>query len=330
MTSETKQNRLNVDVEPKRLETRTRRRSRRGWRKLQKRLRGFRWRLIIVSLLVIVVFAIGSLGILITDSINRLEKSRDNLNRTMSTLNNRSADQWTYSDFERMQTSIGEVINNIELVQSRTAIVRPFASVANEQTEDLFETIEIAYDIGLAVDTMLTGSQPAVFFLTEGGSDTTVGQVSSGERVVELLQLGRGQFDLAQQHLDNARTKLDNVDRDGLSEEMLLTLEDLEQYHTDIQDVNNLLIQSPELLTATLGLNEPQTYLILAQNSDEIRPSGGYISTYGWMTVRNSRILDYDYRATTTNSPNPPRDELVNELEIPEWWFEYEQPIYMA
>jgi len=83
-------------------------------------------------------------------------------------------------------------------------------------------------------------------------------------------------------------------------------------------------------LTAALGLTDTKTYLVLSQNSDELRPSGGYISTYGWMTVRKGRIADYYYSATTATSPNPPPESLSSEVQVPDWWIQYQQPIYAA
>lgn len=49
-----------------------------------------------------------------------------------------------------------------------------------------------------------------------------------------------------------------------------------------------------------------RNYLILSENSDELRPSGGYISTWGWLRVRRFRIADYGYNPTTDLTPNPP------------------------
>jgi hypothetical protein len=77
-------------------------------------------------------------------------------------------------------------------------------------------------------------------------------------------------------------------------------------------------------------LQQTQTYLILAQNSDEIRPSGGYISTWGWMRVRSGDIQEYEYFPTTAQNPSPPPGSLASLLEIPDWWFQFERPIYTA
>jgi len=39
-----------------------------------------------------------------------------------------------------------------------------------------------------------------------------------------------------------------------------------------------------------LGINEPKTYLILFQNSNEIRPTGGFIGSYATVDIQNGKI----------------------------------------
>jgi hypothetical protein len=45
-------------------------------------------------------------------------------------------------------------------------------------------------------------------------------------------------------------------------------------------------------LPLLLGMNGPQRYLIMAQNEDELRPTGGFLTGAGVLTVENGRILD--------------------------------------
>src|SRR5262249_29116907 len=116
----------------------------------------------------------------------------------------------------------------------------------------------------------------------------------------------------------------------AVSPQLLLRVEDIRQYYDQLYSVNRLLIEAPTLMAKAFGVDEPQDYLILSENSDELRPSGGYISTYGWMRVRRFRIVDYGYSPTTALSPNPPPSEMANQLSIPDWWIHYSKPIYAA
>src|SRR5690606_13675525 len=148
-----------------------------------------------------------------------------------------------------------------------------------------------------------------------------VRQISAGERIVELLRLGRSRFFTTTEHLAKARVQLDQMKYEGISPQALLNVVTLDNYEQQLREINNSAILLPDALEIALGLDEEQSYLILSQNSDELRPSGGYLSTYGWITVRNGRITNFDYSASTATSPNPPSVE--SPFHPPDWWFPY-------
>ncbi len=104
---------------------------------------------------------------------------------------------------------------------------------------------------------------------------------------------------------------------------------DLFRYSEIISPLANALALGPTVLWDTLGFDQPRTYLVLPQNSDELRPSGGYISTYGWFTISQGQITSFDYQPTTNNSPMSPTVDHTFQP-IPEWWLSFREPIYAA
>jgi hypothetical protein len=54
-------------------------------------------------------------------------------------------------------------------------------------------------------------------------------------------------------------------------------------------------LQAATVAPDLLGANEPRTYLILVQNDDELRPTGGYISGAGVITVEQARIVKVSF-----------------------------------
>lgn len=319
-------------LQPEKLHKRRRRHSSRFKvaRRVKKRLRKFKWRVILIALLAGILIAIAGSGVLVVDSLSKVQSSQESLNRLLDSLNTKPANEWTYTDFERLQAAITELLSSLDSAEQRAFLVRPFARF-NEDLAGVMEMLDAAQELGTATNAMLTGLQPTLFYLTEGQQDEAIAvQGSSGERAVELLTLGRGSFASANQHLVAAHDILNSLDSGGFSADLLLVEQDLVAYYDQLVEINQILLESPELLSVALGLNDTQSYLVLAQNSDEIRPSGGYISTYGWMTVRNARVVDYDYSPTTETSPNPPPALMASELDIPSWWIQYSQPIYAA
>jgi hypothetical protein len=286
---------------------------------------------IAVLMVVSVVAAVGMSGLVLSISArNQVDSSWQSLHRVWSSVGEAPGTELTLADFERLQTAVNDLNGSLSSAKKRTLFLRPFTSL-NANLAVTLKTLDAAQELSWAADDILTGMQPTLFFLTEGEKEETVTtQLSSGERIVELLGLGRGRFIDADRHLASARSIIDTLDLADVSPSLLVTVDDLGQYHQQLLDINRMLSDSADLLTNALGLTGTKTYLILSQNSDELRPSGGYISTYGWMTVRNGRLVDYSYNPTTSTSPNPPPAQLASDVQVPSWWIQYAQPIYAA
>lgn len=295
-------------------------------RKRLKRLINYRI-LLVVVLCIVVVVVVGTLA-LATDAVNRVNSSVANLNRVVETLRSRPGTKLTLVDFQRFQSSIDDLLGNLNRARWQTLLLRPFATI-NADLDATFLSLSIAEDLALAVRDVLSGLEPTLFYMVSGDdTERATVQISSGERIIELLGIGKPLFVTADEHLKEASSKLARFDYANVSPSLLLNVLSLERYRQQFATINDFLLTAPDPLAQALGLNEAQTYLILSQNSDELRPSGGYISTYGWLTVRNGRITDYNYSPTTTRSPNPPN--VKSPFEVPDWWIRYGEPVYAA
>lgn len=285
---------------------------------------------IIAIIFALIAVAVVAVLVLISDATNRVETSVASLSRVASSIGGRDGTDLTLNDFTRLQSAVTDVRSTLLGVRRQLAFLQPVSEVIPD-TADLFISLDAALELANAGSAMLNGLQPTLFFLVAGEDDETlVAPISSGQRAVELLRLGRPSFLAARESLDRANTIIAQIAGSGASAQSLLNAELLEQYARGLAQANALLINSPDLLTVALGLETEQSYLVLAQNSDEIRPPGGYLSTYGWFTVRNGRIENYAYSATTATSPNPPPESMASEVVIPEWWINFRQPLYAA
>lgn len=324
---------LGHTVEPQTQERRHRRRKKRRFRTIRRIFRRMRRVNVLLALVVVVgILAVLAMvaGILVINARGQVEDSWESLDRVLTVINTTPGNELTLMDFERLQVSIRDLNRSLSNAATQTAFLRPFDRV-NADLALILEALDAASELGQAADRMLNGLRPTLVFLTQGEEEETVAvQLSTGERTAELLGLGRGQFIAASAHLEQAQAIIQEFDLAEVSPDLLVTVDELLDQYERLAEYNDILLNSPDLLTTALGLRETKTYLVLAQNSDELRPSGGYISTYGWMSVRNGRITDFDYSPTTTTSPNPPPDEVASEFEVPDWWIQYDQPVYAA
>jgi hypothetical protein len=311
--------------------TRQRRRLRRSSNRLFKQLRKwFRWQVVIITFLGMVVVTTITLSVLVVDATSQLENSWQSLSRVLTTINNQGGTELTLNDFNRLHSSLYELNRRIASTRSRIRYISPLVNLNRDWVASV-ESLNVAQELVSAAGDMLVGLQPTLDFMMQGEDEEAVAaRISSGERVVELLELGQGQFVNAQARLGAANTQLENIDLTNVSADLLLQIEQMRDYHTQLIGLNTLLLNSSNVLTTVLGLDDDRTYLVLAQNNDEIRPSGGYISTYGWFTVSGGRIMEFDYNPTTTLSPNPPPASFEETFTIPSWWIHYNQPLYAA
>ncbi len=95
--------------------------------------------------------------------------------------------------------------------------------------------------------------------------------------------------------LSAARTQIDNPD--ALPQRLRTLLELADEWLPLAQDGLELAPHLPPMLG--VGTGGPRRYLIIAQNSDELRPTGGFISGAGLLAVENGRILDLTFLDAT-------------------------------
>jgi hypothetical protein len=290
-----------------------------------------RWQIILAVLLIVITVPTVVGVALVTDSVARVQESLNSLERVVTQLSRRSLAELTLADFQRLQFSIREVSRSLSGARQQMAFLQPFSSL-NSDLDAGLKAMSAAQSVAQAASNILEGLQPTLFYLVGGADQGTVGtQLSIGGSLVERLQFGRGSFLNANVYLSNAQTVLQQIDLTGVSPSLLLYINTLNRYFGDVQQISEVLVDADQLIARAFALdNAGQNYLILSQNSDELRPSGGYLSTYGWMRVRQGRIIDYGYSPTTSLSPNPPPAALASELDIPSWWIQYDNPVYMA
>jgi len=310
---------------------RRRRRRTPSWFKTIRRVaRSVPWRTVAIILVAMVIVAGVIVSSVFAYSLNRVQLSLNGFQRVANDVGNAANGDFTLEDFDRLYSSVRDLESTLGFAKSQTRFLAPLRNVRSDIDSTML-LIDSAYGLVQAADSMLNGLQPTLSTLFGRSSEEPLtARVSQGERLVERMRIGRTAFLRAGEQLQSVRVLLDSIELENLPVSYLFYLNQLNSYYDLVTQTNDVLLNAPELLTAALGLGTQQNYLILSQNSDELRPSGGYISTYGWLSVRNGRVVDYGYNPTTATSPNPPPESAVSEVNVPSWWIQYNSPIYTA
>ncbi|MBK8901341.1 MAG: DUF4012 domain-containing protein [Anaerolineaceae bacterium] len=136
------------------------------------------------------------------------------------------------------------------------------------------------------------GLKPALSVMQ---SDTNSG--SPLPQLVNVLAEARPKLALAQQSFQRvvtARQQINNVDQ--FPERVQTAFVMFDEWLPLAQD-GLVMVQ---VLPNILGHEAPRSYLLLAQNEDEIRATGGFISGVGLLTLDNGDILSLDFQDAST------------------------------
>ena len=312
--------------------TKHRRRKRRSLipRRVRRFFKALPWQLILVVLVLALLVPSAAVAVLAADSYARVRETLASLERVLTTLSARSFTELSENDFERLQASVNNLSAALSRAQQQTRLLRVAASAVSD-VEILLKGLDAAQSMSSAAQSILEGARPVFILLARSREpEALLAQERLDERLIQLLRAAQGRFETAKTQLAAAQASIQEIGLAKLPQNLLSDYRQLVRYHALLERVNGVLLGLPALITEAFALDAPKNYLLLSQNNDELRPSGGYISTYGWLRVRQFRIVDYDYNGTSRLSPNPPPDELAVALDVPSWWFKSPTPIMSA
>ena len=112
--------------------------------------------------------------------------------------------------------------------------------------------------------------------------------------LTEILVQAQPQFSSAQISLDRAREAREGVNADSLSpyvHEILINKVDPLLILMD--DALTVAVEFPRLVGATS--EGPKTYLLLVQNEDELRPTGGFITAAGTILLQDGQLSNVKF-----------------------------------
>jgi hypothetical protein len=113
-------------------------------------------------------------------------------------------------------------------------------------------------------------------------------------RLTEFLNQAQLQFIEAQGQLDRATTARNQLNVENFSPEVRnLVLNNVDPLIALMQDGLTIAHEFPLVMGAT-G-EGPKTYLLLVQNEDELRPTGGFITAIGTLLVQDGKISNISF-----------------------------------
>ena len=97
----------------------------------------------------------------------------------------------------------------------------------------------------------------------------------------------------AKDSIDNAVISVNNIPDKGLIKKIKEAAAPLKERVPQLQSTIDQAISASQIIPSIAGYPEDKTYLFLLQNNTELRPTGGFIGTYGILKVVNGDIDNF-------------------------------------
>lgn len=144
--------------------------------------------------------------------------------------------------------------------------------------------------------------------------------VPAPERAFLALKGGETQFALAAQALESAAQARQELRLEVLPERLETLIARVDSSWPTLQAGLKLLPLAPNLM----GDGRPVDYLLLAQNHDELRATGGFVSAIGTLRMQGGRILEFQIRDSSAvddfSRPYPPPPEPLQRFMLAGYW----------
>jgi hypothetical protein len=201
----------------------------------------------------------------------------------------------------------------VEQLRKLTTFVYPALNAAShlpyagERAGQVKPLLEYTAHVTRAASIMAGLVEPAL------SSDDTV---DLNKRAYSLILVAQGPAMNAAVELEQARKQRRFLNPAALPASISEDLQDVDKAAALLKQAVDAILVAPALM----GSESPQTYLILLQNRDELRPSGGFITDFGLLRIQQGHItlLDFkdstqisDWTARRVEPPTPIRDIMM-------------------
>ncbi len=269
------------------------------------------------TLRIIGLIALIWIGLLARDAIG-LKFDGDALQHDIAVLSDVNAKL----DFTTLQAHVAAAHFDLQALRAHAAPLMIFAPLLRGvpkyggDIQAAPALLNMAVELSAAGDRMLSTLAPIWPPKAEGDR-------SAIEQIAQALDDHQADLREVQRNIDRAGTFRSMIDTSRLSDRVTALLDKFDELYPSIQSGAGLLSIAPQLL----GNDRPRTYLLLIQNEDELRPTGGYISAAGRVTLSAGKIVSMTVFDSWTvddylHKPYPdPPEPLFNVMGTELWLF---------
>ena len=184
--------------------------------------------------------------------------------------------------------SFGEAENSLLKIKENVIanLVYPVSTSIND-LEYLTKTAEVLSKSLLRSSNILTEIDKA----TSGRFKGSFSELSDADRqaILSIIYQSAPELNGLKANLQLSLDNLDKINHIGILLPLNKQISGFKEQLQTAKEAMDKLVPLVQLLPALTGYPGESNFLVILQNNDELRPTGGFIGTYGLMTVKNAK-----------------------------------------
>ncbi len=206
-------------------------------------------------------------------------------------------DEITQQEFERASTSLTNATNAFE--HSRDALrkmtILRFVPLVNTQISAVEKLLLAGVEAGKGMQDVVTLAESIIEPFKH--DDTfTFSSLSQGDKRVILEKIYKSKPDLlaVKARVDKAAEYINDIPDKGLLGKIKETTGPIKEKIPSLQTTFDQAVTASQIVPLVVGYPNQKTYLFLLQNNTEMRPTGGFIGTYGIVKLKDGEIVSFN------------------------------------
>lgn len=226
-------------------------------------------------------------------------------------------DKLQAQDFEGAKISLNSAISNFQTSKHELSKLNwvKFLPWIGTQLKAIDNVLDAGLTTGQAIVTIDDLAIQILQPITKN-NDISLSTLSPQEtrNLLKNIYDAKPQLEQSKKTIDTAVDFINKIPKKGVLKKINLAIEPIKNQVPQLQSAIDQAISASQIIPTIAGYPDQKTYLFLLQNNTEMRPTGGFIGTYGILKVKDGDINSF----STDNTYN---------LDVPaEAWLSVEPP----
>jgi len=206
----------------------------------------------------------------------------------------------TKIQFDQALTAFQKASTNFESVQDQLWFISQDKSIYNTDNsigQAANGLLEGGKNFSIAgkyfVEALDEFNKIPLYFFSKNNSEN-INSTKTAPSITETLKNGLAKTQLAIDEIDKASELITKIKEDDLPDDLKSRVIFAKQKVSEVSEILNSTAKYFPAILDLLGDRYPHRYLILLQNNNEVRPTGGFIGSYAIMDINDGYIEKLD------------------------------------